>query len=97
MPELDTLFLIVGLVIDDPKIFGNDDLQIVIGRIKDVLDPTSLEDLCSNNPRITVQIKDYMIFQAVVVLKKSLGRHVHNVPLWSSDSPLAEEMGEIFG
>ncbi|ODM88633.1 Small subunit processome component 20 [Orchesella cincta] len=70
VPELDTFFLLIGLVIDDTKVFSHEDLSVIIDTVKDVLDPFSLSKLCSGNNRVSQQIKDYMIFQAVTLLKK---------------------------
>lgn len=77
--------------------FSNDDMGVIISRMKDVLDPESLQKMCDGNPRITVQIKDYMIFQTVVAFKKALSRNIYDVPLWSVKSPLADDVRVIFG
>ncbi|ODM95600.1 Small subunit processome component 20 [Orchesella cincta] len=37
VPELDTFFLIIGLVIDDTKVFSHEDLSVIIDTVKDVL------------------------------------------------------------
>lgn len=71
-------------------------MAVIIGRIKDVLEPSTFMNMCAKELRVTQQIKDYIIFQALVAFKKALGRKVSDVSLWSHDSPLADQIQLIF-
>jgi hypothetical protein len=94
--ELDTFFLVAGVLIPDSKIFVGQDLVDLLNKIEVVLNPEKYSELCLSVPDISVQAQDYSVFQALQCLKKGLDRKLNGYSLWKRKSQNSTTMESIF-
>jgi hypothetical protein len=99
--ELDTFFLIAGVLVEDHTIFSDQDWAQLLVKIEEILNPISFDELIQSTSSITQQGQDYTIFQALRCLRKGLDRRsgktkLEKYNLWERKSPHAEIMRKIF-